>query len=131
MNVRFERESRWNSFVWGISLVALGVVFMLHFTGRLEWSRWGEAWPAIVIFMGFVQTLTARSARKLGSGVSLMGIGTWLLVTTNGWYGLDWRNSWPLALVAVGVGTIVRAVASSFMRSSPAADVEVDHDVLS
>ena len=132
MNIRIEREDRWHSFVWGVSLIAAGVMLMLHFTGRLPWGMWTQWWPAIVIFLGFVQTLTARSARKLGSGVTLMAIGAWLLVASNGWYGLDWQNSWPLSLVAIGLGTLVRAVTSPFMRSSrPAVDVEVDHDVLS
>ena len=130
MDVRIEREGRWHNFVWGVSLIAAGVLLLLHFTGRLQWGMWEAWWPAIVVFMGFLQTLTARSARKLGGGVTLMGIGAWLLLATNGWYGLGWHNSWPLALVAVGLGTIVRAVASPFMRPSRCADVEMDHDVL-
>jgi hypothetical protein len=32
-----------------------------------------------------------------------------------GWYGLTWRNSWPLALVAVGAGIVVRALAGQFL----------------
>ena len=132
MDVRIERQGRLHSFVWGVSLIAAGVMLMLHFTGYLQWGMWTVWWPGIVVFMGFVQTLTARSARKLGSGVTLMGIGAWLLVASNGWYGLTWHNSWPLSLVAIGLGTLVRAITSSFMRSTGSADeVEVDHDVLS
>lgn len=129
MRYREKRVDRWSSLVWGLGLIGLGVVFMLHFMGRVEWMVWRVWWPAIVVAMGFLQTLTARSAHKLGSGVTLMGIGAWLLVATNRWYGLDWHNSWPLALVAVGLGSIARVAVSPFMPArSSFCDVEVEHD---
>jgi hypothetical protein len=36
-----------------------------------------------------------------------------------GWYGLDYHNSWPLVLVAVGAGIVVRALGGEPKRRVP------------
>jgi hypothetical protein len=131
MRFRYESEGwdRWNSLVWGVGLVALGVFFMLHFAGRFDWPMDHAWWPLVLVAIGFLQVLTARSARKLGGGVTLMGIGAWLLVAANGWYDLRFYNSWPLALVAVGLGSIVRVLVAPLMparRDHGCVEVEDD-----
>ena len=116
MRCREEPPDRWGSFIWGLGLIAVGVVFLLHFLKLLEWGTWKVWWPALVIFLGVMRLASARRPRSIGNGVTLLGMGGWFLFASNGWYGLDWRNSWPLALVAVGLGTVVRAIAGAILR---------------
>jgi hypothetical protein len=66
-----------------------------------------------VIAAGTGSLLSARSPKAIGSAVSTLGIGAWLLVAANDWYGLGWSRSWPLALVAAGLGSLTRALAQS------------------
>ena len=100
---------------WGVFLILIGVVYLLEWHGVLpRWAAHGW-WPLIVIGLGVVQTVGADRARKLGSGVTLTLLGVWFFAATNRWYGMDWGNSWPLALVAVGAGTVARAIAANWL----------------
>ncbi len=106
---------RWDGLVWGLGLIAIGVLFLMDFLGMITWGHWSVMWPWLVIAIGVIRLLTARRPRIVGAGVTLTLFGTWFLVAVNGWYGLGWVRSWPLALVAVGLGSLARAVAASLM----------------
>jgi len=102
--------------MWGLFLIGLGVVLMLDYEGLVPWLHHHTSWPLIVVAIGLVQAATGWSAKRLAGGVTLMLIGGWLWIAANRWHGLDWTNSWPLALVASGIGMIVRALAAPLYR---------------
>ncbi len=106
---------RWDGLVWGLGLIAMGVLFLMDYLGMITWGHWNVTWPWLVIAIGVIRLLTARRPRIVGAGVTVTLIGTWFLVAVNNWYGLGWARSWPLALVAVGLGSLARAVAASLM----------------
>jgi len=97
---------------WGLFLIVMGAWFLLLQYGVLEREGWHTWWPYVVMVLGVVQLATASDAKTLGSGVSTIGIGLWLAATVNHMYGLRWSNSWPLAMVAVGLGTLAEWAAS-------------------
>ena len=97
---------------WGLFLIVMGAWFLLLQYGVLEREAWHTWWPFTVIALGILQLATASDPKTLGSGVSTIGIGLWLTATVNHWYGLRWSNSWPLAMVAVGLGTLAEWAAS-------------------
>src|SRR6478672_3778949 len=45
-----------------------------------------------------------------GAGLSLILLGLIFLATTQGFLGLTWGNSWPIFLVAIGLGALVRGL---------------------
>ena len=90
----------------GCFFIALGVLLMLdRFTG-LGLGDWGQLWPFIFIALGAARLLEGR----VGSATTLFLLGTWFLVCENGWWGFGYGNSWPLIIVFVGVGMVVRAL---------------------
>jgi hypothetical protein len=97
---------------WGLFLIVMGAWFLLLQYGVLEREAWHTWWPFTVIALGILQLATASDPKTLGSGVNTIGIGLWLTATVNHWYGLRWSNSWPLAMVAVGLGTLAEWAAS-------------------
>ena len=101
--------------MWGIALIVLGLLFLFQRTGLVSWNMWMVWWPLVVSAIGLMQVITARRAKRVGDGVSLILMSGWFLLAANGWYGFTWANSWPLALVAVGTGMLVRWVAAHFM----------------
>ncbi|MCC6650210.1 MAG: hypothetical protein IT348_03560 [Candidatus Eisenbacteria bacterium] len=108
-------ESRWGGLAWGLMLITLGVAFLAQRQGFLPWDVFRHWWPAIVVTMGLIEVLGARTAKKLGSGVTMMLMGGYFFVSVLEYRGLDWSNSWPLALVAIGAGMVVETVAAGFM----------------
>lgn len=108
---RDERRHR-NRLGWGVFLIALGLLFLLVQNGVLPDSALRTWWSFLVVGLGVMGIATARDPKALGSGVTLTGIGLWLSAAVNHWYGLDWGNSWPLSLVAVGLGTLAEWAAT-------------------
>jgi Domain of unknown function (DUF5668) len=112
-------HDRGQGIFWGVVLVAMGVAFLLSEKGilprHLLWSWW-MWWPAVMIALGLYKITRPRDASEVGGGVTMILIALWLLANYNEWWGLTWRTSWPIALVAVGMGMVVRAVASGVMR---------------
>jgi LiaF transmembrane domain len=108
---------------FGLLLIAFGALFLLDRAGVIFLGRSWAWWPWIVIGFGIFKMALWNSAKTVASGLGLVMFGLWFMISVNGWYGLDWSNSWPLALVAVGVGMIARtALAPLFPKD--AADVQ-------
>lgn len=97
---------------WGVFLIALGVWFLLIMNGTLDRDAWHRWWPFAVIAMGVVGLFGWQNPKSVGSAVTTIGMGLWMAAAVNHWYDLGWGNSWPLALVAAGLGTLAEWAAS-------------------
>ena len=106
-------ERPWDKLVWGVVLIGLGTYFLLSMLGFIPSYLLRTWWPLIVIAVGLGTLLSARDPRAIGSAVTTMSIGGWMLVASNAWFGLSWSRSWPLALVAAGLGSLTDALAQS------------------
>ena len=108
----------------GLTLVAIGVVFLLSQFGLLPLEFWRSGWPYLVIALGAIQLVVARSPRRVGSGVMTVLCGLWFLIAQRETYGLTWMNSWPLAFVAIGLGMVARAIAARVMYGKEAGNAD-------
>ena len=106
------------SVAWGLILIVLGVVLWMEQQDLIPRGYWRHGWPWLIIIMSAIQLVTAHSAHRLGDAVTFGLIGVWCLLVTSHWHGLTWINSWPLSLVAVGVGMLSRVVAGMFLDDS-------------
>ncbi|MBK7367982.1 MAG: hypothetical protein IPJ04_08740 [Candidatus Eisenbacteria bacterium] len=100
---------------WGLGLIALGVMFLAVRQGLLPWNSINEWWPAFPMVLGIAGIIAARTAKKLGSAVTLTLMSGYFFASVYHWNGMSWATSWPLALVAVGMGAVVEAIATRFM----------------
>lgn len=92
--------------VWGVFLILMGLLFLLEHFGVFGFHGIGPFWPFIFFVLAVINVLEG----KIGSAVMMAFLGTWFLAVTNGYLGLTWNNSWPLALIAVGAGIVVGAL---------------------
>jgi cell wall-active antibiotic response 4TMS protein YvqF len=115
MSSRRYRRHR-DTLVWGLVLIGLGVTFLLTNSGVWPNDTLRHWWPMFVVISGLGSLVGARGARGVGSAVTTAAMGVWLLVATNDWYGLGWSRSWPLAIVAIGLGTLTEAIVARFWR---------------
>ena len=92
----------------GIILIAIGAMFLLselniaHFGGLMR-----RYWPMILVVIG-VSNLFSRET--VWSGLWLIALGAWLQISHLGLFGLSYRTSWPLLLIALGGGMILRSI---------------------
>ena len=97
----------------GILLIGIGTLFLLDRFGFLSFGRvvhhW---WPLIVIGLGLRKAL----GRNPWGGIWLMAIGVWLELATLRAFGLTFNSSWPLLLIFLGAGMILRTVIESSRR---------------
>ncbi len=110
MSGRSRRNSARGNLWFGVALMLFGFVFLADRMELIDLGRIGTWWPLIPVVFGVAKILGWQSADAVGSGVTWTLMGFWFLASVEGWYGLTWRNSWPLALAAIGTGMVVKAV---------------------
>lgn len=109
---------------WGLLFVAAGTVLLLQRLGISDFSwTMRRFWPVIVIVIG-ASKLFHRGT--VWAGLWLMSVGVWLQMVTLHIYGFTYQSSWPLLLVILGGGMIVRTIASAMQRRDAE---EGDHHV--
>jgi hypothetical protein len=89
-----------------------GFVFLADRLDLIDLGRIGAWWPLLPVVIGVARIASWQSADAVGSGVTWMLMGLWFWASVEGWSGLSWRNSWPLALAAIGTGMVVKALLS-------------------
>jgi hypothetical protein len=103
---RDERRRTTKRLIWGIFLIAIGSAFLLDHLGIVDLPSLGNLWPAVF----FVIAVGRIAEGQYGSALTNLLIGVWLFACVFGWYGLRYGNSWPLILIAIGAGIVVRAL---------------------
>ncbi|PHS36113.1 MAG: hypothetical protein COA82_02220 [Alkaliphilus sp.] len=122
MKYGFYRRRGIGNFVFGSSIVAIGVLFILVNLGLIEGEvreLIGDFWPVLIIVWGFSEMLKTIvnlvEKRKvhiisalLTSGIAI-GFGLVLLGNNLNWFAEQisfWNVLWPSALVYIGLQTI-------------------------
>lgn len=101
-----EEKSGWKGAVWGVFLIVLGFGFLAERYGWIEIPAVARLWPVVFIVIATTHLIDKR----WGSAVTFLLLGAVFLASANEWWGLEYRNSWPLLMVAGGVGIVVKAL---------------------
>jgi hypothetical protein len=103
---RDERSRATKRLIWGIFLIGVGSVFLLDHLGIVEIPSLSNLWPAVFFLFAVGRIVEGQ----FGSALTNLLIGVWLFACVFGWHGLRYGNSWPIVLIAIGAGIVVRAV---------------------
>jgi hypothetical protein len=112
-----ERHKRTTAAVFGVILIGLGVIFLLHNFGMVDAGRPGDWWPVILIGFGVSSLIAPKDPGDAVSGVAVAALGAFFLLRN--FDVIDWRfqDIWPAFLVLGGIGLIARSIAER--RSAP------------
>jgi hypothetical protein len=99
---------------WGLFLIAAGAFLLLSRLGIADFS-WTlrNFWPLFVVIIGMSKLVHRRS---VWSGLWMIAIGAWLQAVTLHYRGFTYESSWPLLLVVLGAGIILRTIFGSARR---------------
>lgn len=92
--------------VWGWFLIAVGVLFLLDRFGVVRLPNLGLLWPLTFLAVAAIHVVE----RRYGSALMFVLMGAWFQACTLEWHGITYGNSWPLLIIAIGVGIVVRAL---------------------
>jgi hypothetical protein len=108
--------------VFGLAVMALGLMLTLDNLGVLEARRFLRLWPVVLIAMGLVKLLSPGYARERGGAFIWLLLGVAFLLSSLGL--LDLHKLWPLVLLVVGGSMVARALSGEggfrLRRSTPA-----------
>jgi hypothetical protein len=105
----------------GITLVALGGVLTAMNFDVLEPVPIVRFWPMILVVLGILG-LTKTNPDKPLEGYWLLVIGLWLQVSLLELWGLGFRETWPMLVIAWGVSLLLReGTARGGATANPAA----------
>ena len=96
--------------MWGMVLIAVGVIFLLDRMELVDLRSLWHYWPLLIVAAGINQTIGYPSAREFSNGLWTVFIGLWLFAVFEGFFGLTFRNSWPLFLLMWGVQMVLAPV---------------------
>jgi hypothetical protein len=106
-------EQAWSGIGWGLFLILIGGLFLIDNQGWLKegtgWSYFALGLGAILVigfFVRYFRTLVNRwsGAGGLAAGMALIFVGLAALYGFSEW--------WPLVLLAIGIGCLVKAILS-------------------
>lgn len=98
-----ERRRAGGRLVHGLFLLTIGALLLADNPGFDVPRRIWSYWPFLLLGLGAVKLLGPGRPEDRRGGYWLFVVGLWGLVGVFGLFGLDWSNSWPLFLVAVGL----------------------------
>jgi hypothetical protein len=96
---------------WGSVLVAFGLLLLAERLDVLNVDFGGQFWPFVLIALG-VAKMAERPSGHRRSGGWLIVVGLWGLINEMHLFGLSYRISWPLMVVAAGAMIVWRALHS-------------------
>lgn len=110
MSGKKEEKDRSGGIAMGLVLILIGALFLADRFNLMDLGDVWDYWPLLLIAYGVVKLVTGRNGEAVGSGITWTLFGLWFLAVQLDWYGLTYADSWPIALVAVGGGMVVRAL---------------------
>lgn len=91
----------------GIVMITIGVLFLLSRLDIAEFSHVVRRyWPMFIVAIG-VPKLFSRET--VWGGLWLIAVGAWLQMCRLEILGLTYSSAWPLLLIVLGAGMVLRA----------------------
>ena len=105
-----EARKKTGQVVAGVVVLLLGVALFFDQLGSIRFYEIGRLWPLIVVAVGVSRLLGADGRQTRRRALVVLFIGVWLFIANMALFGLDWEHSWPLALVAVGLASLIAGI---------------------
>lgn len=104
--------------VFGLGLVALGMVFLLGYTGAIRPLPVIDLLPGLIGVGGIAIMVSARRARRFIKGLVHLGVAVWLFACIEHWHGLHFGSAWPLLLILFGASALLRGLTGNYRVAS-------------
>jgi hypothetical protein len=104
--------------LWGLMLVAIGMLFLLERLDMLAIDGLWHYWPVLTAIFGIVKLMPPTSSRHILGGLWLMFFSAWWYVSYEHLWGLSFHDSWPFLLIAWGAGLVLEPLLQKYLTSN-------------
>ncbi len=114
------RRNRHRSRHWitGLVLIGIGSLFLLERLAIVDGLSLWHYWPFLLALFGLGRIIDADNARQVARGGFMVFLACWLYVSIEELWGLNFTNSWPLVLIALGLRHIFVGLAGKAEASA-------------
>lgn len=95
--------------LFGLLFIAVGITLFLDRFDILHVGPVWRYWPFLLVLFGINKMVPFSHTRKIMKGVWLVFLGFWLYVSIEHVWGLEFRDTWPMLIIAWGVSLAVRS----------------------
>jgi len=92
--------------ILGLTLIAIGVAYILDRLGYFDASLLWDYWPVVLIAAGLGKLVTPGSGLSRITGALIAAVGTWILLENLDYVYFSFWEWWPLVLVLIGLRLI-------------------------
>jgi len=96
--------------VIGSFLLVAGGALLLENFGVVDIGPLWRFWPLILVGLGTVRIVNAASRREQGTGIWLLLLGLWFMISIFEIGGLTFGDTWPAIFIALGVSMIWKSL---------------------
>jgi hypothetical protein len=96
--------------LFGAVLLGIGILLLLHNTDVVHLGSIWTYWPFILVAFGVNKLIAPQHHKEIREGAWLVFLGLWLYVSFQHVFGLSFAETWPLVIVAWGVGVIWKSL---------------------
>ncbi|UGQ48118.1 LiaI-LiaF-like domain-containing protein [Massilia endophytica] len=104
--------------IWGVLIVCAGVFFLLNREDLLDMAQLWRYWPFIVIAFGINNLIPPTTGKQVMDGAWQILFALWFLASFENWWGLTFRNSWPILIIVAGAGMVLQPVVIKYVDSN-------------
>jgi hypothetical protein len=108
--------------LFGAALMVIGLALLAEARSGLDINFWSSGWAVLLFVVGLMRFIDPRTGDgecpSRRTGAWLMTVGAWGFTSANELFGLSFRNSWPLLIVAAGIITVWWAIDESRRTSA-------------
>lgn len=105
--------------IWGLTLVAFGVAYLVHRDDHEAVLGLWTYWPLVLVAFGIGNMLPPVEGRRFVDGLSQVLFGAWFYAVYEGLFGLTFGNSWPLLIIVAGAGMVLQPLATRYLDRKP------------
>ncbi|MET0322912.1 MAG: DUF5668 domain-containing protein [Duganella sp.] len=95
--------------VLGLLVVVIGLLFLVDNLGWIDLDFRRLLWPTALLVAGVLKLTQTRTNSGNVVGVILVCVGSVGVLRGIGFLDFDWRDIWPLVMIAAGIGIVYKA----------------------
>lgn len=111
MRIHRTQRARSSQMVLGLLVIGMGVLFLLDNLEIINFRHTLPFWPLALVVVGVVKMFDSQRRNGYLVGAAMVGVGVLMLLSRLGVLYISWRSLWPLGLIAIGAGVLVRSLA--------------------